>query len=419
MVRRSVAVAVLAAGAAACAAGPAHAVERRTAFRAAAASQGVSLAVRAAGCGPVVARVDGRRVGQFAGPHRWRRLRMWTRLRPGRHFLRLTASGCRVRLRGVRAVPAGPRPAMAVPLGAAVRWDRLSTDRRLRALALRAFESLTPENELKMERVQPRRGRFSFAKADAIVNFAVRRGKRVRGHTLIWPQQSPPWLRRGRWSAPELRGVLENHVRTVVGHFRGRIDTWDVVNEPLSPGGGWRAGEAPWLAVLGPEYVALALRAARAADPRAKLFVNEFAVEHPGPKLDALVALVRRLRAQRVPLDGVGLQLHTNLALAPSRARLTAALRRLAALGVEVELTEVDVGTSAGRGTGAQRLAAQARAYGGFARACRAVIACGRITVWGVSDRDSWLGPGDRPLLFDDRLAPKPAHRAVLRALGT
>ena len=300
------------------------------------------------------------------------------------------------------AAEATPR---AVPIGAAVSWVRLRDDPGLRALVAREFDSVTPENEQKMAFVQPRQGTFAFAEADALVDAARARGKRVRGHTLVWHQQNPAWLTARPWTADELRLVLADHVGTVAAHFRGRVDTWDVVNEPLEDDGTLRAGGAPWLPVLGPSYIETALRAARAADPSARLFINELAAERPGPKLDALVALAAGLKARGVPLDGIGLQNHTTAGGFPDRGALVATMRRFAALGLDVEITEMDVVS--------RTPAEQAPAYLEAAAACAAVEACTRITVWGLSDADSWLGPAAQALPFDAALRPKPAWTAL------
>jgi endo-1,4-beta-xylanase len=276
--------------------------------------------------------------------------------------------------------------------------------------------SLTPENELKWAIVHPEPNRYEFGAADALVDLAHRTGKRVRGHTLVWDQQLPAWVTGGAWTAAGLRAALENHVRTVVGHFRGRVAVWDVVNEPFREDGAWK--RSVFYRLLGPAYVELALRAARAADPGAKLFVNELAAERAGPKRDALLALAADLRNRGVPLDGIGLEDHTTLAGAPTQSELEDTMRRIADLGLDVELTEVDVSIPPAIATTPSVLAEQAHAFGAAARACAAVERCTGMTVWGVDDRWSWLGTPRRPLLFDAAARPKPALEAVRTALG-
>ena len=301
-------------------------------------------------------------------------------------------------------------PRTDVPLGTAATWSVLREDPALQAVIERAFDSVTPENDMKMEALQPERGEFRFANADALVEWATARGKRVRGHTLVWHQQTPKWLGEEDWKAADLERELIEHVRTVVGRYRGRVDTWDVVNEPFTDKGRWRSDVgSPFLDVLGPRYVESSLRAARAADPEAKLFVNEIGAEFDGPKLDALVRMAKDFKERGVPLDGIGLESHLNVENPPDDLRRT--IERLAALDLDVELTELDVADPAGDA------AAQARVFREAGAACAAVRRCRRVTLWGVSDRDSWLGAEQRGLAFDAELQPKPAWDALTGAL--
>ncbi len=358
-----------------------------------------------------------------------------------------------------RAAPVGPvaKPAAAalraVPQGAAVRLSALRSDSTYRDTFAREFDSLTPENELKMAALQPRRGQYDFAGADELVDYARRNGKAVHGHALVWGLSLPLWLvdhgateklglrlppivlpRLPRalgkvvgntttlltgWRRDELLAVMREHITTVMRHYAGRVGEWDVVNEPLSHDG--TLAQTVWQRFIGPDHIELALRAARAADPKAKLFINEYGVEGPGRKLEGLVRLVRDLKARGVPLDGVGLQTHTHILGFHDEATLAGTMRRLAALGLQVQVTEIDVGTSllsaAGVGT-LDRLTRQAEAYGAAARACNAVSACSRFTTWGITDRLSWLGAGESALLFDSRFEPKPAYAAVRSAFA-
>ena len=302
-------------------------------------------------------------------------------------------------------------PPRARPLGAAVAAKAAREDEDYLRAFVSTFTSMTPENELKWAVVHPERDRYDFSDADALVDLARATGKRVRGHALVWEQQLPKWVARRDWQRAELRRALTEHVTSVVSHFRGRVAQWDVVNEPLLPSG--RLKRSVFARVLGPAYIALAFRAARAADPHAKLFLNENGSEHAGPKQDALVALAASLRRDGVPLDGVGLQDHTVAGKAARAARLGTTMRRFTGLGLAVEITELDVALRAGGS-----LAVQARDYAATARAYAAEPRCTGVTVWGVTDEWSWIGARKRPLLFDDDARPKPALAAVERALG-
>jgi endo-1,4-beta-xylanase len=328
--------------------------------------------------------------------------------------LALLIAGCGAEDTGEPIVPpkgAPAPPALARPLGAAISAKAAREDDAYLRTFVSGFTSMTPENEMKWAVVHPERDRYAFGDADALVGLASGTGKRVRGHTLVWDQQLPRWVTRQDWKPAELRGVLSGHVEEVVSHFRGRVAQWDVVNEPLRPSGRLKADV--FRRVLGPRYIALAFRAARAADPKAKLFLNENGSEFPGAKQDALVALAGRLRRGGVPIDGVGLQNHTIAGKAPDAARLGATMRRFTRLGLDVEITEFDVAIPSG---GSQAL--QARDYAASARACVAEPRCTGLTVWGVTDRWSWIGAEKLALPFDARGRPKPALAALRGALS-
>jgi endo-1,4-beta-xylanase len=336
-----------------------------------------------------------------------------------------------------------------------VRLDSLRRDKRYRDTFLREFDALTPENEMKMQSLQPRRGVFDFAAADELVAFAKEHHKQIHGHALVWGLQVPLWLvdhgltenlglhlpplsvpplplpapldtldttlgdaltTLTGWKRDELLGIMRNHIDTVMRHFGSDVPEWDVVNEPMAENGA--LADNVWRRFIGADYIEQALRTAHAANPRAKLFINEYAVESPNAKLDGLVRLVRDLKARGVPLDGVGLQYHTHIQGFVDEATLTQTMQRLAALGVEVQITEMDVGTTQLSGTPAQRFARQAVAYGDAARACNAVTACTKFTTWGFTDRVSWLGPAEMGLPFDSQYQPKPAYDAVRGAFA-
>jgi endo-1,4-beta-xylanase len=283
------------------------------------------------------------------------------------------------------------------------------------------YGSVTPENEMKWETIHPERGRFDFGPADRIVTWARRQGMRVRGHALVWHVQNPAWLEQGKFSRDEAIALLREHITTVVSHFRGRVDEWDVVNEAVEDDrGGLR--DTFWLRNIGPEYLELAFRFAHEADPKVRLVYNDYGAEGSGTKSEGVLRLVRTLRERGVPVDTVGLQGHVGTAPIPDFERTFA---RFAALGVDVLFTEVDVRVQVDgdgnpkRGDTARR--AQARRYGELARACVSQPRCRGFTVWGLDDAHSWV-PGAYPgagaaLPFDGDLRPKPAFTALRDAL--
>lgn len=306
--------------------------------------------------------------------------------------------------------------ARSLPLGTTVWWRYLEDNPVARAVVAREFDSVTTENDLKMEFVQPREGEFDFQAGDELVGFARRHGMEIRGHTLVWGQQLPRWLTEPRdpWSRDELISILTNHIRTVVGRYRGQIAEWDVVNEAIAEDGSYTRNF--WLEGIGPEYIELAFRWAREADPTARLFYNDFGIEGANPRSDAVFDLAADLRRRGVPIDGVGSQRHSFLGDVTSEADVVASLRRFASLGLRVRITEMDV-TIPPANVAPSSLRAQAKLYRETASACRRVRACTGFTVWGVSDPFSWRGAETTPLFLDASYLGKPAYYAVRETL--
>ncbi|GAA4892916.1 endo-1,4-beta-xylanase [Streptomyces coeruleoprunus] len=283
-------------------------------------------------------------------------------------------------------------------------------------VAAQQFDSLTPGNEMKWGSVEPVRGDFRWSGADAVVDFAEAHGQKVRGHTLVWHSQLPSWVENGSWTADGLRAVVADHIATEAGRYKGRIDHWDVVNEPFNEDGTRR--QSVFQRVLGDGYVAEAFRAARAADPAAKLYLNDYNVEGINAKSDAMYNLVRSLKAQGVPIDGVGLQAHLIVGQVPSTLR--ANIQRFADLGVDVAVTELDIRMTL-PATDA-KLAQQKADYKAVTQACLAVARCAGVTVWGFTDSDSWIpdffeGQG-AATPYDENYRPKPAYYGIAEALG-
>ncbi|WP_418154096.1 endo-1,4-beta-xylanase [Actinoalloteichus caeruleus] len=302
-----------------------------------------------------------------------------------------------------------------VRIGSAATVEELR-DGEYAAVSAREFDMLTPGNDMKWDATEPARGVFSFERGDAVVEAARAAGQQVRGHTLVWHSQLPGWLTEGDFSAVELDGIMRHHIAEVAGHYRGEVYAWDVVNEPFNEDGSLR--DTLWTRAFGVDYVATALRAAREADPGAKLYVNDYNVEGLNAKSDALYELARDLVAAGVPLDGVGLQGHLIVGAVPGGIREN--IERFAALGLDVAITELDV--RMGLPVTAEKLATQAEDYRAVVEACLAVSRCVSVTTWGFTDRYSWIPdhfPGEgAALLFDEDLRPKPAYDAVHQAFG-
>jgi len=282
---------------------------------------------------------------------------------------------------------------------------------RFMGLVAREFNVLTAENDMKHERLRPSRTTFRFGSADSLVAFAEANTMRVRGHTLVWHRQLASWLTSGSWTRAEATAQLTDHIAGVVGHYRGRVLEWDVVNEPFNEDGSLRSGF--WLDNVGRDYIELAFRKSAEADPTTLLFLTDYNIEGVNPKSDSAFALVRDLRARGVPIHGIGLQGHFQVGGVPST--LAANIARFAALGVKVHIVELDVRVPLP--STASLLQTQAENYRQVVDACLQSPACDLITVWGLTDRDSWVpntfaGWGDA-LPFDASLQPKPAYWAI------
>ncbi|MFC6090166.1 endo-1,4-beta-xylanase [Saccharothrix lopnurensis] len=287
--------------------------------------------------------------------------------------------------------------------GAAVAAGRLGDSTYVNLLN-REFNSVTAENEMKMDATEPNQGQFTFTNGDRIVNHATARGMKVRGHTLAWHAQQPGWMQRMEGSA--LRSALVNHVSRVASYYRGKVFTWDVVNEAFADGSGGGRRDSN-LQRTGNDWIEVAFRTARTADPGAKLCYNDYNIDSwSAAKTQGVYRMVQDFKSRGVPIDCVGLQSHFGTSI-PGDYLTT--IQRFAALGVDVQITELDIA-----GSGSQ----QADNYRRVTQACLAVARCTGITVWGIRDTDSWRYPNDSPLLFDGSGNKKAAYTAVLNALN-
>jgi endo-1,4-beta-xylanase len=291
--------------------------------------------------------------------------------------------------------------------------------------AAREFDSLTPENEMKWYAVEPEPGQFKFEAGDKLVAFAEANRMRVRGHALVWHNQLAPWVK--GLPPAELHAAMIRHTQTTVARWKGRIAQWDVVNESVDDSGKLRENSP--FTVLGPSYIADAFRAAHAADPQARLYYNDYDIEDwKWPKSEGAYQLVKHLKETGVPIHGMGFQMHLEPRKWPTADVMRETLERFAALGLDIELTEIDVPLGQLPGTPAEKLAAQAELTRGVIRACVAVPRCTGMTFWGLTDRHSWLATpewaarrGEGPHLalpFDEKYQRKPMYSAILEALS-
>ena len=313
-----------------------------------------------------------------------------------------------------------------VLVGAAVE-PRLFDEPEYASTLAREFNMLTAENVLKWGTIRPTRERFNFEPGDRLVAFAQSHRMKVRGHCLAWSEYNPRWLERGEFTPAQMSGLLREHITKVMRHYRGKVFAWDVVNEIFLADGSvessvWYDRPGIGLKGKGTAYVEQAFRWARAADPDALLFYNDYDTEGLNPKSDAVYAMVKDFKARGVPIDGVGIQAHIVDLEARDLATIEQNLARLAALGVQIHITELDVGLPSGAGQpDAAALKRQAEIYRRVADACLRQPKCTAFQTWGFTDKYTWIpdytkGAKGAPLPFDAGYKKKPAYDALLEA---
>ncbi len=307
-----------------------------------------------------------------------------------------------------------------VRVGTAIDTSALASDATYRAAAAAQFNSVTPENVMKWEVVEPERGRFDFTEADKLVAFAKAHKQKVRGHTLVWHSQLPTWLtdgvKDGSIDKKQLRTILKQHIATEMGHFKGDIWAWDVVNEAFNEDGSLR--DSLWLQQLGPNYIADAFRWAHRADPKAILFYNDYNTEGINPKSKAAYKLIKKLRRQGVPVQGFGVQGHLSTDYGLPKD-MQANLHRFARLGLKTAVTEADVRITLPASPA--EVQAQDNGYSYMLQSCLLERSCISFTVWGFTDKYSWI-PGvfageGQANLYDEDYQPKSAYAALQRDL--
>ena len=297
--------------------------------------------------------------------------------------------------------------------GTAVTQSNLSNS-TLTAVAGTQFDMVTPGNEMKWDTTESSANNFNFGPGDQIVSFAKSHSMRVRGHTLVWHSQLPSWV--SNLPTAQVQAAMENHITTQATHYKGQVYSWDVVNEPFNEDGSLRT--SVFYNAMGSGYIADALRTARAADPNAKLYLNDYNIEGTNAKSDAMYQLVSSLKSQGVPIDGVGLESHFIVGQVPSTMK--ANIQRFTALGLDVAITELDDRMQVP--ASAANLAQQATDYATVINNCLAVSRCVGVSQWGVGDADSWI-PGafsgyGAATMYDNNYQPKASYNSAVSALG-
>ena len=315
---------------------------------------------------------------------------------------------------------------VAVPAGDAS--NSLLSRPALQAVIEQHFNQITAENIMKPAYLQPAEGNFYFDAADALIGYAETNNIAIHGHTLVWHQQSPEWMKNCS-SDVDCTDILETHITTVMQHFATKVDSWDVVNEAFLDDGTYRntgSNGSFWYQKLGPTYIPKAFIAARAADSNAELYYNDYNLENNGDKLASVITLVEEMKDTSIPIDGIGFQMHIKSDF-PMISDITQALQRAVDTGLKVKITELDVQlNAAGSATSLTQALSetQKQRYKDIVATYISTVPKaqrGGISVWGVSDSDSWIvdlyGNPDWPLLFDGELNQKQALQGFADAL--
>ncbi|UPM44201.1 endo-1,4-beta-xylanase [Halocatena salina] len=304
-------------------------------------------------------------------------------------------------------------------IGATLNAQSLRNDPSYWKTVRNEFNAITPENALKMGPLRPARNTYDFTDADAIVDFGRANDMYVRGHTLVWHNQLPNWFQAWEYTDEQLETFLRDHIHTVAGRYRATVDAWDVVNEAVADDGTLR--ETVWADAMGEKYLDRAFRwASEVTD--ATLYYNDYGADAVNEKSDSIYTLLSNLLERDVPIDGIGLQCHF-LGDRPAPESIAENIRRFQELGLDVQITEMDVAFTAGDAPD-DRCQEQAAYYRAIAEACLET-GCDTLVQWGVNDANSWLRQfkdfperyTDDPLLFDDNCDPKPAYHALTDTL--
>jgi len=309
---------------------------------------------------------------------------------------------------------------MPFPFGAAVNISLLKNRPAYLAVVTKEYNSLTAETAMKIAALHPAQNTFNWTDADWLVDFAVRNNKRVHGHTLIWHQSLPAWVTGFQGDSAAWENLVKTHIQTIVSHFKGKVASWDVVNEAFEDDGTLR--KSIWWQKLGPDYIARCFQYAHDADPGALLFYNDYGHEYSVAKRTAIINMINDLKNRGIPIHGIGLQMHTRYNM--TQANLAAAINSAAQTGLKVHIAELDIAVNPNNDPGLVFTAAlatqQAQQYTFIVHTYNAIPQAQQfgITTWNVSDADSWIPTTykrpDWPLPFDSNYKRKPAYSGIL-----
>ncbi|EGP85927.1 unnamed protein product [Zymoseptoria tritici ST99CH_3D1] len=279
------------------------------------------------------------------------------------------------------------------------------------------FNSITPENAMKWAEIQPNQGQFNWAGADEYANYARQNGIQLHCHTLAWHSQLPGWVSGRSWTRAELTAVMKTHIDAVAGRYKDVCTRWDVVNEALNEDGTTR--DSVFRRTFGDDFIPLAFQLAKAASPNSQLFYNDYNLETSPSKAAGARRIVNLIKAAGQTIHGVGLQCHLSITYKPTLASMISTLQGFTNLGVDVAYTEIDVKMTMPSDSG--KLETQRQVYKDIAASCVAVPRCVGMSIWGVSDKYSWI-PGQNSAEggacpWNNNMQPKPARAGFLSGI--
>jgi endo-1,4-beta-xylanase len=316
------------------------------------------------------------------------------------------------------------KEAVKFPLGASVNPRMLNENEAYRNIAANEWNSLTAENHMKMMLIHPASDRFDFSKGDEILNFGAATGKRMHGHTLVWHNQVPQWMKDFQGDQKAWEALLKNHIQTVVTHYKGKVSGWDVVNESFLDDGSLRP--TLWSEHI-PDYIAKSFQWAHEADPKAILFYNDYGQDGKPKKMQAILSLVADLKQRKIPIHGLGLQMHINVD--SKKEEIAKVIEQSAKTGLAIHFSELDIAVNPKNNPDfsydEKTAQAQNELFAFVFTSFRSIPVKQQygITFWNISDKDSWLRgyfkrPKEYPLLFDENYAKKPAYSELINSLN-
>lgn len=300
-------------------------------------------------------------------------------------------------------------------IGTALQYEFLIRDRKYRQILKEQFNMVSIENSMKFSNIHPVRDRYNFSETDLLVEFAAQNHMKVRGHLLISDEMIPSWVTESKLSKDEAKQILKKHIQTIVSRYKGKVVAWDVVSGAFHDDGTFQ--DNFWLRSLGPEYIELAFRWAHEADPNALLFYNDYDNEELNTKSETIYQMILDFKKRGVPIDGVGMQMHTSTDIKLDQESIAKNMKRLADKNIQVQITDVEVRINGNNLSANDNLNKQAKIYGNTLKTCLSAYNCTAFVMSGFTDRSSWQKEYF-PFILDVNYRLKPAYHTITKILS-